>query len=412
MAISIGSIGATATGANVTSLNVAYPSPIAADDLMVLFVTLTDDIVNLPSGWTSVYKKDTAPQGLLAIKKATGSESGNLTLTLGESNIKACIIAYKGVHTTTPEDATATNVTGTGTSVVCPSITIATAGAWLVFVSGAGAGTTTHTAPSPAVERKDHAAAPPGALYDEALAGTGASGTRTITRSTSAAFWGAMLALRPAPAGGPITVVLGLATETDSGLASTRIKRQDVGLPVEADSGLTSARLKRRTTGLPTEANSALPLSRVSIRVTGLATETDTALAVGRISRLTTGFATETDSTPAALRIHSRSTGLPTELDLALSPRRQKQRLLGLAVEQDIALGGLAPLPSINLPAAATISLRTSAAVLAPFVTGALIESSFSAVALEQHASSATVPVVATDANAEPHGSLVEITNG
>lgn len=186
-----------------TTWNVPYPSTVNANDLLVLHVIDSGATITTPTGWTAIVSDG---RGGMFIKKATGSETGNLAVTIGSSTGDAMMFSYTGVDTTTAQDATATSITNgvtpTGT-IVIPSITTVTANTMLVYCCWQG-GSGTDTGPAGSTERVDQGALggtnfEPGALYDEARAATGATGTRTITIAGGSVInTGAMIALRPA----------------------------------------------------------------------------------------------------------------------------------------------------------------------------------------------------------------------
>ena len=134
-----------------------------------------------------------------------------------------------------------------------------------------------------------------------------------------------------APAGGAAdTVTAGLATETDTALATDIVEGVAAGLPTETDTALAPTLAEVMVMGLATEADSALALSIDEGVTGGLATETDTALPVDAADVVTAGLPTETDS------------ALTLAIDEGVN--------LGVALEEDSALG----LESDTLPGAAS----------------------------------------------------------
>lgn len=233
MAIAYGSAGTRfLQGTAGTSWAIPYPSGIAAGDLLVLHVVTNGGGATDPSGWTIIYDEATLanPKGGLWIKVATGSESGTLTFTTSSTTGAAQMFRYTGVDTTTPLDGTPTSVVNSATTntVVTPSITTTTANTMLVYACGANSGTTTVSSAT-GTERVDHGSlggtgARAGALYDEAVAASGATGTRTQTLSAARANWGAMFALRAAGGGGtPGDVTAVVATGTAAAVAATSV---------------------------------------------------------------------------------------------------------------------------------------------------------------------------------------------
>lgn len=212
MAIAFGSAGTQYLAATAaTSHAVPYPSGIAADDLLVLFIATNGGAVTSPSSpWVEVHREGTLsnPKGGLWIKVATGSESGTLDVTTSSTTASMIIFRYTGVDPTTPQDATATTVLNTVSTVssVLPSINTNTADAWLVYCNAGNSSSTTvsSTTGTQRINNTDPGGTgdKTGGLFDEALGAAGATGTRTIDLSASRANWGAMMALRPAGGGG------------------------------------------------------------------------------------------------------------------------------------------------------------------------------------------------------------------
>lgn len=249
MPVAYGSAGTRLlVGTAATTWNVPYPASIAQDDLLVLHISSNGGTATTPSGWTEIYRETTLtnPKGGLWIKVASGSESGNLAVTMASSTGNAQMFRYTGVDPTTPQDATAQTYSNSANSnTVIPAITTVTANTLLIYANAGNSGTVTMTAPG--TERVDHGAlggtgTKAGALYDEAVAGTGSTGTRTITLSAGRANWGAMIALRPASAG-PITA-------TPTGIASAEAfgSPTSVATLTSAPTGIASA----ETFGTPT----------------------------------------------------------------------------------------------------------------------------------------------------------------
>lgn len=226
MAIAFGVAGTRClVGTASSSWAVPYPATVAANDLLVLHIITNGGAVTAPAGWTEVFNEATLtnPRGGLFIKVADGTETGDLSVTVGNSTGNAMIFSYTGVDTTTPQDAAATSVENSAstTDSTMPAITTVTADTMLVYANSANSGSTTMTGPAGSTERVDHGVTggtgtKAGALYDEAVAATGSTGTRAITLSASRANWGVMMALRPAAGGGPSP-----QTMSPTGIAST-----------------------------------------------------------------------------------------------------------------------------------------------------------------------------------------------
>ncbi len=153
---------------------------------------------------------------------------------------------------------------------------------------------------------------------------------------------------------------VGVATETDTGLAVSRIKVKAVGVASETDAGLALGAVKRTVPGVGGETDTATgpavtkrlgpgvaaeldAASAPAIRKiagVGPASELDTALALDRAAGQTvpTGTATETDTALAPSILKKRSVATATELDSAVAVGRVKVAAHGSAVETDAAL--------------------------------------------------------------------------
>lgn len=334
MAIAYGSAG-TALNQSVasTSWAVPYPAGIAAGDLLVLHM-LTSATVTSPAGWTLIYNETvvTNPRGGVWIKVAAGTETGNLTVSVGSATGAAQMHRYTGVDTTTPQDAAATNVSlnaTTDATIDLPAITTVTANAWLVYACASNSTSLTHTSAG-ANERADiaPAIAKAGALYDIAVA-TPASTARTITQSAARAYWGAMLALRPAAGASSNQTVIpgGVALTAGRGTpaAATAITAAPGGVAVASTRGTPTA--TTATTAAP--AGKALAAGRGTPGVSTAALVTPSsgaALATGEgnpsvsaaVLITPTGVAlTAVPGTPAIVTANSPQTAAPAGVALA-----------------------------------------------------------------------------------------------
>lgn len=306
MAIAFGSAGTQLTVTTAaTSFAVPYPSGIAADDLLVLFMSTSGGAVTTPSGWTVIYNETSLanPKGGLWIKKATGSESGTLAVTTASTTGAAMMFRYTGVDATTPQDATATNVflnATTDPTIDIPSITTATNGAMLVYVGTANSSTVTFTGVD--TERVDFGAGRSGALYDVIQATAGASGVKTVTQSAGRAYWGAMMALRPAAGGaGNVAAVKATATAAagtpliDNGATGNvaAVKATATALaPVPVVGVAVTPVLNRSVNGIPTTTSMVVKVNTTDA--------TSVRLKIGTNSGLTTGVLFGGAQTPDA----------------------------------------------------------------------------------------------------------------
>lgn len=136
----------------------------------------------------------------------------------------------------------------------------------------------------------------------------------------------------------PVTVVTGLATESDSAFSIARTKIRSVSLSLEVDSAFNVTRRKVRSVALTAETDTALAVTRIKRRLMDLAQETDTAISLesGSIT-VVTGLASESDSALTVNRRKLRTISLSLESDSALAVRAQRWKSIGLGLETDTA---------------------------------------------------------------------------
>lgn len=207
------SIGAPLTGtvatntASATTIAVPYPASLTSSHIMILAVSVNNaSLATVPGGWTSVAGLSAtggtnSPGLIVAIKQATGSESGNLTVTTPNVKSAGQIIAFSGVNLTTPQDVTATTVDKAAGSanMVLPTLTTTRSGCAVVYVGTMSTGADTATAPAFYTETGDGIGTggwPITTGYQ--LAAQGATGSVTIAWSNTDKGVGALLALRNA----------------------------------------------------------------------------------------------------------------------------------------------------------------------------------------------------------------------
>lgn len=156
-------VNAGTNGLNTATLSVTWPTGRAADDVAYLFWTFSSNLDPADmTGWTRVASNDGAGSNRARILRRVldGSETGSLaTTTMTQNRQSACLVIYRGVDTTTPEDSTpAVDTTGvTGTTHTNPTETIVNAGAVVVtsIHERATSIDTDWTAPSGYTERAD-----------------------------------------------------------------------------------------------------------------------------------------------------------------------------------------------------------------------------------------------------------------
>lgn len=166
-------------------------------------------------------------------------------------------------------------------------------------------------------------------LADNTDTGDDSGNSRTLT-------FGGTLTSETSPTLGGGGTEVGLAIETDTALALSRLQILATGLAVESDTALSLAAVSAQSAGVSTEADTALALTPLQIGATGVAVETDIALPLG--VALATGIATEIDIALALDAFTGTQVGLASETDTALALSAVQIAGVGLASETDTAL--------------------------------------------------------------------------
>jgi signal peptidase I len=219
----------TASGASVA---VPRPSGAQSGHLLVAQVAFnTHDFtgsITAPSGWTLVRVDNDAANTIQAVfwRFAGSSEPSSYTFTntTGDTSRtgSGTIVAYSGVDTTTPVDAQGgTAFTSNVTALTAPSVNTTVPGTRLLTLVGQrSAGPI-----SPAAGMAERAEATSSnqnviELADQAIAGAGATGTRTATSGASRAAIAQAVALRPVQPGLVGTGATGSAVNGSAGTIS------------------------------------------------------------------------------------------------------------------------------------------------------------------------------------------------
>jgi hypothetical protein len=185
-----------------TTIDLPYPAGIAAGDCLVFYVGNAATTITLPAGYASMTGAAgsvTTTGGttiLMGCKIATGTESGNLTVTKASGVASGRMFRYTGVDTVTPQDVTAVSVAANASTNVATSITTVTAGA-MDIVCAAAAGTGAMSEPTHTEEDDSGGTGFSTAYYDLLLGAAGATGTVTVTMPNSRSV-SLHAALRPA----------------------------------------------------------------------------------------------------------------------------------------------------------------------------------------------------------------------
>jgi Disaggregatase related/Protein of unknown function (DUF1565) len=227
----------SARSAQATSL--AIPKPAAAAPGQVLIALLDIRLegfrpITPPTGWTLVRRDSDQGAGATLSQAVYYHVVGSSEPTSyawqwpSERSSAGGIVAYAGVDSSRPIDASSGRYTHNSSTVVAPSISTSSANDLVLAFFGSN---TRHeiTAPSQTSERFDVAAAPAVAAEgaDFMPPALGATGDKTATlRQTDSSNIGQLIALRPAAAAAPAPV---LESDFSLSLASTSLSGQSGG---------------------------------------------------------------------------------------------------------------------------------------------------------------------------------------
>ena len=189
----------------ITSLTIATPAGVVADDVLVAAIAdRNDEEVYAPAGWTLV-RADVNGTALLQyvfVRTATASEPANHTFTF-DAPVSAAtggIVAVDDIDPLSPIDAAGGQANASSTSVTAPSISTTVADTVLVGFF-ATADDRTFTAPAGMTERFDvmvDGVSDVGSSTATVVqSAAGATGTKVATASGAAVNIGSLVALRP-----------------------------------------------------------------------------------------------------------------------------------------------------------------------------------------------------------------------
>lgn len=195
----------SASVADALAITLAMPLEAVSGDLLLAqigFEKGTDIVITPPAGWTLVRRTDNGAQVGVAVYRrfAGGAEPLDYTWSFSnQAQSAGAILAYRGVHATTPLDGENGQATSNGAGHATPSITTTHASSEVVTTHVIKRATT-WTAPAGMTESFDVAA--PGnvtltASY-EPQANPGATGARTAVAADPEVGVAQILALRPA----------------------------------------------------------------------------------------------------------------------------------------------------------------------------------------------------------------------
>ncbi len=199
--------GERAAGAASSAVSFASLSPATGDYLLYIAAADSADGASslmAPSGYTPIYETtDSNPNGGAWYKKLGAGET-SITLpavaSLGTSHVYTMAV-LKGVHATTPMDATRTTASGATGDPDCPSITTVTADAMVVAIGLIDDDTVTSVSAYPSGYTNTDFNGGTGAsivMATKLVASPGAENPSAYNTSADDAWWAITLAFRPA----------------------------------------------------------------------------------------------------------------------------------------------------------------------------------------------------------------------
>ena len=229
------SASSTATPAPAQLLTIARPAGAGAGHVLVAAVAVRNQTsISAPSGWTQVLQTTCSASGVdltqaIFVRAASAGEPDGYTFsTVAATGAVGSIVAYTGVDSVQPVDASAGQVRKNSALITGPSVTTTVAGALLVgvFTHSGRSAITTPTGMTARGEATTGTGAPSARMLvaDELRAAAGATGDRRADSQKNICGVGQLVALRPAPdppanTGAPI--VSGIAQEGQSLSATT-----------------------------------------------------------------------------------------------------------------------------------------------------------------------------------------------
>lgn len=200
-----------------TSISANIPKVNVGDTLIAIVQNRAYCNPTPPAGWTAIdTDPGSGPVTRLYKRVADGTEAASYAWTTIASDRAGLVISrLVNLNATTPFVSYG-KATGTTSSVDVPSLTPTQAGQMLIAIGGANA-TTAQTLTFPGTMTKEYNAgngsAMSTAIAQEVQSGTSATGTRTITGSSSTAMFGASLLLAPVVTGTTQTGTLSLSAK-------------------------------------------------------------------------------------------------------------------------------------------------------------------------------------------------------
>jgi hypothetical protein len=183
---------AATTGGGAVSLAITKPTGVGSGNVMIAVLTATGSgALTPPAGWTVIQDttQGAAIRQITYYRVAGSSEPASYSWSLGSTRqASGGIIAYSGVNTAAPIDASASASAASG-NAGASSVTTSAANDKVIVASGFNINTTV-TAPAGTTQRYTMSSpSTTGEAADFTQASAGATGTKTATPANSSAAW-------------------------------------------------------------------------------------------------------------------------------------------------------------------------------------------------------------------------------
>ena len=182
----------TAVGSSGATLTVSKPAGTVDGDLLVVCIITpaNETISSVPSGWTLITEEQVGANGWnRAYWKIAASEGASWQWTKSSTGgyVHMCV-AYKDSAAATVDVSASAEQTVANTTVTAPSV-VATQANDLLIVVNMSSGARSHTESSGLMAERLDAGNPTLVWYDQVVAASGATGTRTLTISAATSTW-------------------------------------------------------------------------------------------------------------------------------------------------------------------------------------------------------------------------------
>lgn len=158
------SFAQTAGGAAGQSFSINKPASVSAGDVLLAVVAASNQIFNLPAGWTSLYNNNgtagALPSTLIAIRTLSAGDAGTteFTFSLGPSNGTAggTIVAIKNAAFLTAGPANTYAGGGTPLSATAPAVQADNVNSLLFIIATTAQAGSNNLTPQPVTSLVDH----------------------------------------------------------------------------------------------------------------------------------------------------------------------------------------------------------------------------------------------------------------